>query len=379
MAGELIEKGNDRFQVKVYLGKDDSGKRKFHCKTIKGKKEAEKYLRKILHQKDSGEIVDSRKVTIAEHMESWLETVVKHRVRQATYLDYKDRVRLYITPVIGNVKLSNLKPKMIQALYSDMIGKGLSSRSVRYVHTILRNSLQQAVKWELLNKNPADLVSDELPNNKREEMKVLTKEQAASFLESTAYSPMKAFFCLLLCSGMRPSEALGLKWSDVDFENNRITINRTLTRYRKGGWSLEEPKTSRSRRTIPLPKTAMKDLKDHEKEQLAEILKAEPGKYNKHDFVFAANNGEPLSNRNVLMRHFKPILEKAGLPDIRLYDLRHTCATLLLAAGENPKIVSERLGHASITLTLDTYSHVLPDMQEASAAKLEGMLFGNAT
>jgi len=116
-------------------------------------------------------------------MKTWLETVIKHRVRKATYLDYKDRVRLYITPAIGNVKLSNLKPKMIQVLYSEMIDKGLSARSVRYAHTILRNSLQQAVKWELINKNPADLVADELPKNKREEMKVLTKEEASTFLD----------------------------------------------------------------------------------------------------------------------------------------------------------------------------------------------------
>lgn len=376
MAGQLIDRGNDKFLVRVYMGLDDNGKRKYHNKTIKGKKEAQKYLNKILHKVDTGTFTDNGKVKLKEHMETWLETVVKNRVREKTYLDYKDRTRLYITPEIGDVKLDKLKPEHIQVLYSGMIERGLSARSVRYVHTILRNSLQQAVKWERIFRNPADLVSDELPKQTKQEMQALTTEQASELLKEAIYSPFKAFFSLMLTSGIRPSEALGLKWSDIDFENNRITINRKLTRYRKGGWTLEETKTSRSRRTIPLPTSTIKDLDEHRKNQTARILKAKPGKYNDQGFVFSAKNGEPMSDRNILERHFKPLLEKAELPNIRLYDLRHTCASLLLKAGENPKVVSERLGHASIVLTLDTYSHVLPDMQQGCADKLEDMLYG---
>ena len=195
---------------------------------------------------------------------------------------------------------------------------------------------------------------------------------------------------------MRPEEALGLKWEDVDFKNNRIHVKRVLTRT-KEGWNLEEPKTSKSRRTIPLPKEVIKSLKEHKKNQAEEKLKAketlnydkdkekfkpeelkeklnDPKIYVDYGFVFAAQNGSPLEERNV-SRYFKDLLKKENLPDIRLYDLRHTCATLLLAAGENPKVVSKRLGHASITLTLDTYSHVLPDMQKQATDKLEKMLF----
>lgn len=379
MAGQIIDKGNDKYMVRVYLGADANGKRKYHNKTVKGKKKAEEYLNEMLYKKNRGMLTSCEKVTVQEHMEKWLETVIKNRVREKTYLDYKDRVRLYILPEIGNMRLEKLKPEQIQVLYSGMIDRGLSARSVRYVHTILRNALQQAVKWERIFRNPADLVSDELPKQTREEMKVLSTKEAATFMEATINSPLKACFSLLLSSGMRPSEALGLKWSDVDFDKKRVTVNRSLTRFREGGWSLEEPKTARSRRSIPLPSSVMKDLREHEKRQKEQKLAAKPGKYNDQGFVFAANNGEPMSDRNILMRHFKPLLESAGLPDIRLYDLRHTCATLLLSAGENPKIVSERLGHANITLTLDTYSHVLPDMQQGAADKLETMLFNQHT
>ena len=178
----------------------------------------------------------------------------------------------------------------------------------------------------------------------------------------------------MITTGMRPSEALGLKWPDIDLDSGRITVNRVLSRTGKH-WKLEEPKTARSRRTVPLSVSVIKDMKEHKKKQATEKLKKAENEYNDQGFVFADDIGEPLSDRNIIARHFKPLLKDAKLPDIRLYDLRHTCATLLLSAGENPKVVSERLGHANITLTLDTYSHVLPDMQQGAADKLEAMLF----
>ena len=376
MAGQIIERGKNTYLVRVYMGLDANGKRKYHNKTIHGnKKDAERYRNKVAREKDLGTFVEPTKEALAGFLDNWLEQVVKARVRERTYNDYSDKVRLYIKPSLGDYKLQQIDPEKINALYNKMLEDGLSARSVRFTHTVLRNALEQAVKWGKLYRNPADLV--DLPRQNKKEMKALSPEQAGRFLEATIYSPHKALFSLLISSGVRPGEALGLKWDDVDFENKRIIVRRALSSVSGGGWKLEEPKTSRSRRTIPLPLTTMKDLREHEKDQAAEKLKSEPGKYNDQGFVFAYKNGEPLTLRNLTRRHFKPLLEKAGLPDIRLYDLRHTCATLLLSAGENPKVVSERLGHASVTLTLDTYSHVLPDMQESAASKLENMLFGN--
>jgi len=244
----------------------------------------------------------------------------------------------------------------------------------------LVSSLLYQVQYSLLSQYPAN----------RGRVKALSTEQVKVFMDAIIYSPWKVFFSLLLDSGMRPGEALELKWDDVDFENEKVTINRTLSHTRKDSipelyllkiilgiknWKLEEPKTKRSRRTIPLTGQVVRNLKEHQKDQKAQILKAEPGTYLKHNFIFAANNGEPIYEQNIYNRHFIPLIEKAGLPQIRLYDLRHTCATLLLSAGENPKVVSEWLGHASIVLTLDTYSHVLPNMQQGATQKLENILY----
>lgn len=374
MAGQIIPRGPGKFLVRVYLGTDASGKRQYHSKTIHGnKKDAQAYLTKVLRERDLGEFIEPSRITLSEYLDEWLKIAVKPRVEEKTYNDYSDRLRLYIKPPLGGFKLAKISPEQIQIIYNGMIERGLSPRTVRYTHSILRNALQQAVKWGKMNRNPADLV--DLPKQKRAEMKVLSPGEAVRFMAVIVYSRFKAFFSLLLSSGMRPGEALGLKWPDIDFEGKRVTVNRSLTDIRGRGWALKEPKTDRSRRTIPLPALVIEDLLEHKTIQAAEKLKAKPGEYNDQGFIFAAKNGEPMIENNIAKRYFKPLLKDAGLPDIRLYDLRHTCATLLLAAGVNPKVVSERLGHASITLTLDTYSHVLPDMQAAAVEKLEKILF----
>jgi len=252
--------------------------------------------------------------------------------------------------------------------------------------------LKQAVKWNRIYRNPVELI--DLPRQDKKEMTALSPEQVKTFMEAITFSPWKVIFSLLIDSGMRPGEALGLKWDDVDFQNGRVTINRSLTRIQKNSdpelyllkiilniknWIIQEPKTKRSRRTIPLTKQVLNDLREHQIKQKQEKLKAKPGTYTDHKFVFAANNGEPMSEQHIYNRYFKPLLKSAGLPDVRLYDLRHSCATLLLSAGENPKVVSERLGHASIVLTLDTYSHVLPDMQKGATEKMEELLSDGTT
>ena len=281
-------------------------------------------------------------------------------------------VNKYIEPYLGKYKLSQLTPALIQEFYAKLLETGISSRTIRYAHTLLKNALEQAIEWDMLNKNPANKVT--LPRQQKQEMKVLSPIEVEKFINALTYNKWKALFSLLLVSGMRPSEALGLKWEDVNFDNNRITICRNLTRLQHG-WSLEEPKTRQSRRTIPIPAGTMSDLKEHQENQLEQIKKAKT--YNNQNFVFASGDGEPLNERNLVKRHFKPILEKEGFPDIRLYDLRHTCATLLLSQGVNPKIVSERLGHASTTLTMDIYSHVLPDMQKEASEKLQDIIYRN--
>ncbi|MFE4201981.1 tyrosine-type recombinase/integrase [Aneurinibacillus aneurinilyticus] len=372
MSGQIIPRGKDTWLVRVFIGRDENGKRKYHNKTIHGgKKVAQKYLNDMLREKDAGTLEEPTKMTINEYLDRWLETSAKGRVRPQTYEGYKRELRLYIRPQLGEYKLSKLNALTIQSVYKQyQEERGLAPATIRRAHVIFSSAMNQAVKWGMISKNPCEHV--DLPRKERKEMNVFTPEEARIFLEAAVYDRWHALYVLLLTTGMRPGEALGLKWGDI--KDGKIRIQRTLIR-RGAGWRLDEPKTSRSRRTIPLPGTAVDVLKEHKLRQTEQRFKAGEN-YHNHDFVFAVENGEPINLSNLTNHSFKPLLKGAGLKNIRLYDLRHTCATLLLAAGENPKVVSERLGHESITLTLDTYSHVLPDMQKKAAEKLENMLFG---
>lgn len=376
MAGQVIKRGDDTWLVRIFTGRDDQGKRRYLNKTIKGKKkDAEVYLSKTVTAISTGTFVEPSLLSVNSYLAKWFETAARPRVTEHTFEDYKRLIERYVKPSpLGAVRLSDLRPLDIQQLYADMQGRCLSARTVRYVHSILNSAFKQAVRWGMLSRNPAGLV--ELPKMIRKEMCALSPDEAAKFLEAAAEDRWGFLFSFALVTGMRPEEYLGLQWKDVDIEHGTVTVRRALIwRAKGGGWYFGEPKTTRSRRSIPLPATTMRALVEHRRKQAEERLKAGPG-YQQHDLVFATPAGGPLASHNLKRRHFRPILKRAKLPQtFRLYDLRHSCATLLLAAGEHPKVVSERLGHASVTLTLDTYSHVLPTMQEAASQKLEKMLF----
>ncbi len=373
MAGQVIKRGNRTYLVRVPLGSDANGKRLYHNKTIHGtKKEAEAYKNKILHQISTGTYANPSNVYFVDYISDWLESVAKPRVSSKTFRGYEQSVRLYLKPSLGNTKLDKITPDQIQKMYNKMLNRDLSSSTVKNAHAVLNSALKQAVKWNILNRNPAELV--DLPRNTKEEEKALTPDQAIRFIEACTYNRMKPFFTLMIATGMRPGEALGLKWGDIDFDNNKITINRSLSRP-GGKWVLVPPKTQKARRTISVPSAVMSDLREQKENQNEEKNNLKNKTYNDHGFVFATKTGEPFSDRNIISRYFKPLLKAEGLPDIKLYGLRHTCITLLLSAGENIKVVSERIGHADVSLTLRTYAHVLPNMQQEATSKLEKILF----
>lgn len=226
----------------------------------------------------------------------------------------------------------------------------------------------------MLQRNPCEFV--DLPRMARKEMQALSPHEASRFLQAAREDKLGIVLSFALATGMRPEEYLALKWSDLDLHAGNATVRRTVIWRKGGGWYFGEPKTSRSRRTIPIPRSLVGELADHRRKQAESRLK-KGADYQNNDLVFASGEGTPILLRNLVRRHFQPLLARAELsPTLRLYDLRHSCATLLLSAGENPKVVSERLGHASIVLTLDTYSHVLPSMQQAATEKLERILYG---
>lgn len=374
MAGQIIKRNDNTWLVRIFQGRDAKGKRKYFNKTIHGtKKDAQKYLTAKQREKDLGVFVEPASMYLDEFLDKWLFEVAHNKVGERTLDGYKSLLNCHVREKLGQKKLSEIQGYEIQKLYNDLKKKKFSPKTIRHVHNVLSSALKQAVKWKMLIQNPCDIC--ELPRMEKPEMKYFTPEETTLFLETAKTDKYFSIFLVAIETGMRPEEYLGLQWKDIDLSNNVITVRRALVLRKGGGFVFTQPKTKKSRRSIPISNAVVNALKSHRRKQLEERLKLGK-KYKNFDLVFASDIGTPLQHQNLTRRHFKPIRDKAKLPKIRLYDLRHTTATLLLSAGENPKVVSERLGHASIVLTLDTYSHVLPTMQKEATNKLEKMLYG---
>ena len=333
-AGQIIKRGERKWVLRIFLGRDtDTGKHNYLNKTVHGtKKDAQKVLNDMLTAKDTGTLITESRESLNSYLDRWLEAAAKPRLSERTYNDYVWLLERYVRPALGKRQLSQLSPLDIQTLYGDMQTEGLSARTVRYTHSVLRNALEQAVKWRMSRTNPADAV--DLPRKERREMQAMNQEEAGRFLAAARGDDLCAFFTLLITTGLRPSEAIALKWSDLDLTSSGLSVRRTVTRRKGGGWYFGEPKTAKSRRHMEIPTSLVSLLLEHRK-----------GTYpSEHGLVFPNVNGEPLYEHNLARRNYKRVLARAGLPStFRLYDLRHTCATLLLLAGVHPKVVSERL------------------------------------
>jgi integrase len=368
--GQIIARGERRWLIRVYLGRNrETRKRTYHNRTIYGPlRQAQAYLTRKLNERDLSRGVEGLQVGVDEFLDHWLKTAVKPKVRGKTYRDYAAMLRRYIRPAIGAKILASLSPLEIQAAYQVMIDRKLSARTIRYAHAVLRAAIRQAIRWQLLLNDPTQGV--ELPREQCREMSVLTTEQARSFLRTALHSPQACLFALALTTGMRPSEYLALCWREIDWDRGTISVVRTLHK-NDGHWSFADTKRVRSRRVVKL-QTWVIELFRKLKGSTEESVSAGDSMF--ADLIFATARGEPINEEYMVKKHFKPLLREAGLPNIRLYDLRHTSATLALTVGVAPKVVSEQLGHASAAFTLDTYSHVLPHMQDEAAAKMEAAL-----
>jgi len=366
--GQIIARGDRRWLIRVYLGRDhETKKRNYHNRTIRGSmREAQAYLTKKLRERDLGRDLEGAKITLNEYLDRWFDTAVKPRVRQKTCQDYEGILRRYIRPGLGDRVLVSMRPMDIQTTYQGMIERGLSPRTVRYTHAVLRSALRQALQWRLLLDNPVDGVK--IPQQLRGEMRSLTVEQAQAFLKAALGTPHGPVLAVALTSGMRPSEYLALKWQDLDWSRQTVSVVRSVRRL-DGRWCFSVTKRSRSRRPIRLQSWIVALLRDLQAKASSQDLYPET-----HDLVFRTKSGQPI-NADYLAKQFRSILDLAGVPRMRLYDLRHSAATIALAAGVSPKVVSEQLGHASAAFTLDTYAHVLPHMQDEAAARVEAMLF----
>jgi integrase len=374
MAGQIVARGERTWLVRVYVGRDsETGKRQYQSKTIHGaKKDAQRYLNESLRDRDMGIVVEPETAALGRYLDKWLEASAKPRLRTKTLADYTKLLARYVRPAMGGRPLAKIRPLEIQSLYREMQERGLSARTVRYTHAVLHSAFSQAVKWRMLAQNPTDCV--DLPRQVRTEMKVLSPDQTRRFLEEARKDRLGAMFAVAVTTGLRPSEYLALKWSDLDLATGKLTVNRSLDWIKGGGWQFQETKRPASRRTVKLQGAVSRILQQHQTDQAQERSDAGE-KWQDHGLAFTTRNGGPLDERNVAQENFARILKAAGLPTIRLYDLRHTAATVALIAGVPPKVVSEMLGHASAAFTLDVYAHVLPHMQDQAAAQVEALLF----
>jgi integrase len=336
----------------------------------KSQAEARRKLTEALANRDKGFTYDAEGLTVKGYLARWLEDSVRGSVKATTYQSYASLVRLHICPTLGSTKLSTLTPAHVQGLYRQKLDDGLAPKTVKYIHTTLHRALRQAVRWGLVPRNAA--AEADPPKVITLEMRPLSPIQARTLLQAAKGNRLETLYVLAVTTGMRQGELLGLRWEDVDLECRTVRVRRTLTLAR-GGPCLTEPKTKGSRRSIRLTAGALEALERHRGRQEGEGA-AKGDEWNAWNLVFCTRRGTPVRRDNLHDKHWKPLLKRSGLPDVRFHDLRHTCATLLLTKGVHPKIVSEMLGHSSIAITLDTYSHVIPGMGDGAASAMEDAL-----
>jgi integrase len=347
----------------------DGPKRRY----VQGKTRAEvnQKLTKAMADREDGFVFDAGSLTVGEYLDRWLTDCVKDTVRESTYERYEYAIKPHIKPALGRIKLKNLTLVQVRRFYREKLDAGLASSTVHKMHVVLHKALDQAVADGLIPRNVTDALK--IPRIEREEINPLTAEEANRLLEAASGDRLEALYVLAIHTGLRQGELLALKWEDVDLERRVLRVRRTLTRAR-GKVSLGEPKTKKSRRSVELTSTAVEALQAHLSRQLEEMERL-GSLYRPGGLVFANEVGGIINPSNLRNRSFARLLKRASLPpDTRFHDLRHTCATLLLSRNVNPKIVSEMLGHSSIAITLDTYSHVLPTMQERAVRALEDAL-----
>ena len=322
-----------------------------------------------LHARQDTAGDDPTAITVAQFLDMWLERIAKPKIRAQTYKGYEVHVRLHLKPAIGKIPLDRLEPMHIQDLIDRKVKDGLAPKTVRYMHGTLRTALNHAMRWNYLVRNPAAVV--EGPRVRQQEIQPLTREEAQRFLAAIRGDRLEALYTVALTMGLRQGEALGLRWRDVDLELGNFRINNQLQRVNHK-YELVEPKTARSRRSLAIPAKIVDSLRQHKNRQLDERRRAGLA-WHDTDLVFARPNGYPLSG-SVVTHHFQDLLKGMGLANRRFHDLRHSCATLLLAQGVSPRVVMDVLGHSQISLTMNTYAHVLPELRREAADRMNELL-----
>lgn len=371
MRGNIRQRAKNSWTITIELPKDEiTNKRKQKYYTVKGnKKEAEKFLTEKLRELDTGLLIDTKKMKLGEYFDYWLKEYCYNNLTINTIEGYEQYIEKHIKPVLGNIELEKLKPLQLQNFYSEKLergklnGKGgLSKQTVRTLHRIIHGALTQAVKWQLLARNVADCV--EPPKPQKYEAKFLNDEQTNLLIEKAKKSDIYIPVIIAIFTGMRRGEVLGLNWQNVDFEKGYIRVVQELS-CTKQGLMILSPKTKKSIRNIAIPDMLVRILKKHKAKQNENRLLL-GREYQNIDMVCTYPSGKLFYPKRFSVK-FHELLRKNNLPVVRFHDLRHSHASLLVKLGIQPKLISERLGHSNIGITMDLYSHLYEEADKEVA------------
>jgi integrase len=366
--GGMRRRPDGRWEGTVDLGWVDGRRRR---KYVYGRTQAEvvQAMTLLRRQIQQGLPVLDERLTVGAYLDWWLREMVKHAVRPSTHASYEAKVRLYIKPALANVKLAHLTPAQVQRMLAHQLASGLSARTAQYTHAVLRRALGHAERLGLVARNVARLV--ETPRVTRKEVEPFTLDEAQELRRAASGGPLEGLITVAMSTGLRKGELLALRWPDVDLDRGTLRVRATLSTV-NGEWHWGEPKSARSRRTLALSDVAAAALKRHRAFQAQQRLRA-GDRWHNFDLVFASEVGTPMDGDNVV-RMFKALCRRAGVPERRFHDLRHTCATFLLGQGVPTRVVMEVLGHSQMSLTTDTYQHVLPVMTRDAADRMDDLL-----
>jgi integrase len=377
MRGHVKQRGAT-WSYWVDAGRNENGLRKQITKGgFATKREAERALRDVIGKLDEGSFVEPSKDTVAKFLRRWLDSI-RSSVRPSTFAAYSTLVEAHIIPHLGTLLLQRLSAATLNSFYADLsengrrIGSGgLSPRTVRFIHAIIHKALSEAVDWRMLPRNVADQARPPRPQTGCE-FRTWSASELRRFLDSAASDRLFAAYYLAAYTGMRRGEVLGVRWRDVDMERSTVAVSQTIVSV-NGIAKFSIPKTAAGRRSILIDKSTVDTLRAHRVRQLDERTTLGLPWPSPDDLLFTDIDGQPAHPVR-FKDHFLHLVKVAGVPRIPFHWLRHTHATLMLTAGVHPKVVQERLGHANITITLQTYSHVIPTMQEEAAAKFAELL-----
>ncbi|MDK2888324.1 MAG: hypothetical protein PWP72_1202 [Thermoanaerobacter sp.] len=388
MPGHLERRSDKSWTIVIDVGRDPAtGKRKRIYRAFRGtKREAEKEMARLIAELEKGTYIETSKITLGEYLLRWLEDYGKTRLAPTTYRRYSQIINLRVVPKLGMIPLGKLRPIHLQQFYRELLEEGkkngkegpLSAASITYHHRVIHKALGTAVKQQLIPVNPADAV--ELPKSpqviddvdSRENIKVLDAGQVETMLEAARETPYYALLFVAVRTGLRRGELLGLRWQDVDLKAGTISVRHALAYTPEKGIFFKPPKNKKSRRTIDISGEVVAVMKEHRKKQ-AEAKLFFGQQYEDHGLVFCQPNGKPM-HPDTPSSWFPEFLQRIGLPRLNFHCLRHTHASLLLQAGVDIKVISERLGHSSIRITYDLYSHLMPGMQKEAVDRLEKLL-----